>query len=40
LLDACLWEALSSVRDMSYEDRIARRYEKFRAMGNFENGKS
>jgi acetyl-CoA carboxylase carboxyl transferase subunit alpha len=40
LLDAYLSDALASVRDLSCEDRIARRYEKFRAMGNFENGKS
>jgi len=40
LLDAYLSDALGSVRDLSCEDRIARRYEKFRAMGNVENGKS
>lgn len=40
LLDSYLSEALNSVRDLSCEDRIAQRYEKFRAMGNFENGKS
>jgi acetyl-CoA carboxylase carboxyl transferase subunit alpha len=40
LLDAYLLDALHSVRDLSCEERIARRYEKFRAMGNVENGKS
>jgi acetyl-CoA carboxylase carboxyl transferase subunit alpha len=38
LLDAYLLEALASVRDLSCEDRISRRYAKFRAMGNLENG--
>lgn len=37
LLDACLADALGSVRDLSSEDRIARRYDKFRAMGDFED---
>jgi acetyl-CoA carboxylase carboxyl transferase subunit alpha len=40
LLDAYLLDALQSVRDLTCEERIARRYEKFRAMGNVENGKS
>ncbi|MFP5265529.1 MAG: acetyl-CoA carboxylase carboxyltransferase subunit alpha [Blastocatellia bacterium] len=35
-LDAALSEALSSIRDVSDEERVARRYEKFRAMGDFE----
>src|ERR1051325_5845910 len=35
-LDLALKEALSSVRDVSDEERIARRYDKFRAMGRFE----
>lgn len=37
-LDAALLEALSSVSDVSDEERVARRYEKFRAMGDFEEG--
>ncbi len=40
LLDAYLSDALRSVSDLTCEERIARRYEKFRAMGNVENGKS
>jgi acetyl-CoA carboxylase carboxyl transferase subunit alpha len=40
LLDAFLSDALRSVRDLTCEERIARRYDKFRAMGNFENGKN
>ena len=40
LLDAYLLDALRSVRDLTCEERIARRYEKFRAMGNVENGTS
>jgi acetyl-CoA carboxylase carboxyl transferase subunit alpha len=39
-LDAALLEALSSVRDVSDEDRVTRRYAKFRAMGDFEEGAS
>jgi acetyl-CoA carboxylase carboxyl transferase subunit alpha len=35
-LDVALLEALSSARKVSDEDRVARRYEKFRAMGDFE----
>jgi acetyl-CoA carboxylase carboxyl transferase subunit alpha len=35
-LDTALSEALSSIRDVSDEERVARRYEKFRAMGDFE----
>src|SRR5438034_9061021 len=37
LLDASLWAALGSVRDLSCEERIARRYDKFRKMGEFED---
>ena len=36
-LDAALVEALSSIRNVSDEERVARRYEKFRAMGDFED---
>ncbi|MEK6407845.1 MAG: acetyl-CoA carboxylase carboxyltransferase subunit alpha [Acidobacteriota bacterium] len=36
LLDASLSDALRSVRDLSCEERIARRYDKFRTMGEFE----
>ncbi|HEX8089552.1 MAG TPA: acetyl-CoA carboxylase carboxyltransferase subunit alpha [Blastocatellia bacterium] len=35
-LDAALSEVLSSIRNVSDEERVARRYEKFRAMGDFE----
>src|SRR5215216_2416895 len=35
-LDVALLEALSSIRNVSDEERVARRYEKFRAMGDFE----
>jgi acetyl-CoA carboxylase carboxyl transferase subunit alpha len=35
LLGAYLADALRSVRSLTSEQRIARRYEKFRAMGNF-----
>jgi acetyl-CoA carboxylase carboxyl transferase subunit alpha len=35
-LDAALAETLSSIRNVSDEERVARRYEKFRAMGDFE----
>jgi len=37
LLDASLSDALRSVRDLSCEERIARRYDKFRKMGEFED---
>ena len=37
LLDASLSAALRSVRDLSCEERIARRYDKFRKMGEFED---
>lgn len=37
LLDASLSAALRSVRDLSFEERIARRYDKFRKMGEFED---
>ena len=37
LLDASLLEALRSVRELSCEDRLARRYDKFRKMGPFED---
>lgn len=37
LLDASLSDALRSVRDLSCEERIARRYDKFRKMGRFED---
>ncbi|PYT09096.1 MAG: acetyl-CoA carboxylase carboxyl transferase subunit alpha [Acidobacteria bacterium] len=37
LLDASLSAALGSVRDLSCEERIARRYDKFRKMGEFED---
>ena len=37
LLDASLSDSLRSVRDLSCEERIARRYEKFRKMGRFED---
>ena len=36
LLDACLSDALSSVRDLGCDERISRRYDKFRKMGEFE----
>jgi acetyl-CoA carboxylase carboxyl transferase subunit alpha len=36
-IDAALAEALASVSDLSSEERVARRYNKFRAMGDFEN---
>ncbi|HKP87443.1 MAG TPA: acetyl-CoA carboxylase carboxyltransferase subunit alpha [Blastocatellia bacterium] len=36
-LDAALAEALASVSDLSNEERVARRYNKFRAMGDFED---
>ena len=39
LLDAYLSDALSSVRDLSCEKRLACRYNKFREMGEFEDGK-
>jgi acetyl-CoA carboxylase carboxyl transferase subunit alpha len=39
-LEVALLEALSSVRDVSDEERVARRYKKFRAMGKFEEGAS
>jgi len=38
-LDVALLEALSSVIDVSDEERLARRYKKFRAMGDFEEGR-
>lgn len=38
LLSAYLADALQSVRNLNDEDRIKRRYEKFRAMGEFEEG--
>jgi acetyl-CoA carboxylase carboxyl transferase subunit alpha len=37
LLDASLSDALHSVQDLACEERIARRYEKFRKMGRFED---
>jgi acetyl-CoA carboxylase carboxyl transferase subunit alpha len=37
LLDAYLSDALRSVRELSCEERIARRYDKFRKMGEFED---
>jgi acetyl-CoA carboxylase carboxyl transferase subunit alpha len=37
MLDACLSDALKSVSDLSCEERIARRYDKFRKMGAFED---
>ena len=37
LLEASLSDALHSVRDLTCEERIARRYEKFRKMGRFED---
>jgi len=37
LLDASLSDSLRSVRDLTCEERIARRYEKFRKMGRFED---
>ena len=37
LLDASLSDALHSVQDLTCEERIARRYEKFRKMGRFED---
>jgi acetyl-CoA carboxylase carboxyl transferase subunit alpha len=37
LLDASLSDALRSVGDLSSDERIARRYEKFRKMGQFED---
>jgi len=36
LLDACLSDALGSVRDLGCDERISRRYDKFRKMGEFE----
>ena len=36
-LDKCLSDALGSVRDLGCDKRIALRYEKFRAMGRFED---
>ena len=36
LLDACLSDALRSVRGLSCDERITRRYDKFRKMGEFE----
>jgi len=36
-LDKCLSNALGSVRDLGCDKRIALRYEKFRAMGRFED---
>jgi acetyl-CoA carboxylase carboxyl transferase subunit alpha len=39
LLDAYLSDALNSVRSLSCEKRLARRYEKFREMGKFEDRK-
>ncbi len=36
LLDAALVEALNSVRNLSDTERVERRYQKFRAMGEFE----
>jgi acetyl-CoA carboxylase carboxyl transferase subunit alpha len=35
-LDIALSEALASVNSLSEEERVARRYDKFRAMGDFE----
>jgi acetyl-CoA carboxylase carboxyl transferase subunit alpha len=40
ILDGYLSEALASVRDLSEEERLNRRYEKFRAMGEFEERKT
>ncbi|HSB08426.1 MAG TPA: acetyl-CoA carboxylase carboxyltransferase subunit alpha [Blastocatellia bacterium] len=37
MLDACLSDALRSVTSLGCEERIARRYDKFRAMGRFED---
>lgn len=37
LLDACLSEALTAVRDLGCDERISRRYDKFRKMGRFED---
>jgi acetyl-CoA carboxylase carboxyl transferase subunit alpha len=37
LLDASLSDSLRSVRDLTCEERIARRYDKFRKMGRFED---
>jgi len=37
LLDACLSDALRSVRDLGCDERISRRYDKFRKMGRFED---
>ena len=37
LLDASLSDALHSVQDLTCEERISRRYEKFRKMGRFED---
>jgi acetyl-CoA carboxylase carboxyl transferase subunit alpha len=39
LLGAYLADALRSVRNMNDEERITRRYDKFRAMGEFEEAK-
>lgn len=39
LLDVYLLDALRSVRDLSSDERVARRYQKFRDMGKIENGK-
>ena len=36
-LDVALSEALASVNNLSDEERVARRYDKFRAMGDFED---
>src|SRR5262245_34658640 len=36
LLDSHLQEALNSVRNLTCEDRLSRRYDKFRKMGRFE----
>ena len=38
-LDVALLEALSSLSDVSDEERLARRYKKFRAMGDFKEGR-
>jgi acetyl-CoA carboxylase carboxyl transferase subunit alpha len=39
-LDGYLSDALNLVRDLSCEERVARRYEKFRAMGRFDEHSS
>ena len=36
-LDTCLSDALGSVRDLGCDERIALRFDKFRAMGRFED---